>query len=208
MKNAKIIAPLIGVAGTLAAAAVVYSVSKRRTIPKDVKAVRHFDLNKYLGRWYEIARLDYYWEKNLDNITATYSMRPDGMIKVDNKGYNYKKHKWEESVGKAKPVESPDIAKLKVSFFGPFYAGYNVVAIDKHYRYALVIGENKKYMWLLSREKTMPHDIEKEYVHKAKELGYDTDKLIWTKQDSVQQRVDKITKAIKEQRQHKLAGAH
>lgn len=146
---------------------------------KNIVAVKPFDQNKYLGKWFEIARLDYSWEANLDHVTATYSLKEDGKIKVDNKGYNVKKEKWEESIGKAKPAGDPAEGKLKVSFFGPFYAAYNVVAIDPAYQYALVAGESTKYLWILSRKETIPEDIKEDYLKKAQALGYDTNKLIW-----------------------------
>lgn len=88
------------------------------TIPKGAQAVKPFDSKQYLGKWYEIARLDYRWERNLNNVTATYTLRNDGFIKVDNKGYNVKKEKWEESIGKAKPVAEKTEGKLKVAFWG------------------------------------------------------------------------------------------
>ncbi|HLP22286.1 MAG TPA: lipocalin family protein [Chitinophagales bacterium] len=151
-------------------------------IPEKAHAVKPFDQKRYLGKWYEIARLDYYFERNLDSVTATYSLRGDGKIKVDNKGFNFKENKWEESIGKAVPVDDPTEARLKVSFFGPFYAGYNVIAIDKDYKYALVAGKNLDYLWLLSRETTMPDDVKAEYLAKASAIGYDTGKLIWVDQ--------------------------
>jgi len=153
------------------------------TPKKNLDVVKPFDQKKYLGKWYEIARLDYVWERNLNNVTATYSFRKDGKIKVDNKGYNIKKKKWEESVGKAKSIANSQEGALEVSFFGPFYAAYNIVAIDDAYQYALVVGGSTKYMWILSREKTMPEDIKKKYLEKAQSLGYNTDALIWVKQD-------------------------
>jgi apolipoprotein D and lipocalin family protein len=153
------------------------------SIPDGATAVQNFDLNRYLGRWYEIARLDYYWEKNLDNVTATYSLKPNGDIKVDNRGRDTRQGKWKESIGKAKPVDDPKEAKLKVSFFGPFYAGYNVIAIDKDYKYALVVGENRDYMWILSRTQTIPDAVRQEYLNKARAIGYDVSKLVWVKQD-------------------------
>lgn len=154
-----------------------------RTIPKGAKAVTPFDSEKYLGKWYEVARLDYVFEKNLDHTTAEYSMRKDGNIKVVNKGHNYKTGKNKEATGVAKFLESPDIAKLKVSFFGPFYAGYNVIAIDNDYKYALVAGKNLKYLWLLSRTPTMPEEVKAKYLKKAAALGYKVDDLNWVKQD-------------------------
>lgn len=152
------------------------------SIPKGAEAVKPFDKSKYLGKWYEIARFDYRFERNLNNVTATYSLRDDGAIKVDNRGYNTKKNKWEESIGRAKFVKDPNEARLKVSFFGPFYAGYNVIAIDKDYRYALVAGRSLDYLWILSREKTIPNTIKEEYVKKAKGLGYKVEELVWVEQ--------------------------
>jgi apolipoprotein D and lipocalin family protein len=153
------------------------------TIPKNAKAVTNFDKSKYLGKWYEIARLDFKYEKGLNNVTAEYSLNDNGTIKVDNKGYNVKKEKWEESIGKAKFVKSDNIGMLKVSFFGPFYAGYNVIAVDENYKYAIVAGESLKYMWILSRETTIPESIKADYLIKAQEIGYNILDLVWTKHD-------------------------
>lgn len=148
-------------------------------IPKGVVAIKPFDKQKYLGKWYEIARFDYAFERNMNNVTADYSLRDDGLICVKNRGYNYKKKTWKEADGKAKPAGKPDEGRLKVSFFGPFYAGYNVIAIDADYKYAMVAGKNRKYLWLLSRESTMPEEIKQRYLKQAKEIGYETSKLIW-----------------------------
>lgn len=173
MKTLKIISVAL-IAGLIVSSAMAF-----RPIPKDAKAVKPFDQKKYLGTWYEIARLDYKWERNLNNVTATYSLREDGKIKVDNKGFNYKKNKWEESIGKAKPASDPNEGRLKVSFFGPFYSEYNVIALDKDYKYALVAGSSTKYLWILSREKTIPEKIKLDYLEKAKSLGYKIEDLVW-----------------------------
>jgi apolipoprotein D and lipocalin family protein len=149
------------------------------TIPKRATAVKSFDKEKYLGKWYEIARLDFKFERNLNNTTAEYSVRKDGKIKVDNNGYSVKTKTWKQAIGKAKFVGDENIAKLKVSFFGPFYSGYNVVAIDKEYKYALIFGKDTSYMWILSRETTIPEKIKNEYLKIAKEVGYNTEELIW-----------------------------
>ncbi|WP_095955192.1 lipocalin family protein [Flavobacterium sp. ACN6] len=152
-------------------------------IPKKAQAVTNFDSAKYLGKWYEIARLDYKWERDLDNVTAEYSLKDDKTIKVDNKGYNVKKDKWEQSIGKAKFVKKDNIGMLKVSFFGPFYSGYNVVAVDPDYKYALVAGESLKYMWILSREKTIPESVKADFLIKAQDIGYKVTDLVWVKHD-------------------------
>lgn len=166
-----------------AIAALSLTLSSCVSIPKGVKAVSPFQKDKYLGKWFEIARFDFKFEKGLDHVTATYSMNNDNSIHVDNKGYSLKEQKWKESIGKAKLTGNGIEGRLKVSFFGPFYAGYNVIAIDPDYRYALVAGNNLNYLWILSREKNMPEDIKNNYLAKAKSLGYDIQKLVWTKQD-------------------------
>ncbi|WP_188049690.1 lipocalin family protein [Flavobacterium sp. GP15] len=162
---------------------IVASICSCKTIPENVTAVKPFYKEKYLGKWYEIARLDFKFEKDLNNTTAEYSLKDDGEIKVVNKGYNVKKHKWTQAIGKAKFVGSEDIAMLKVSFFGPFYAGYNIIAIDENYKYALVAGKSTKYLWILSRETTIPDAIKKDYLRIAEKTGYTTKDLIWVKQD-------------------------
>jgi len=155
------------------------------TIPDGAKAVSPFNKNKYLGKWYEIARLDFRFERDLNNTSAEYSIKEDGSIKVINRGYNPQKDKWSEAIGKAKFVGDENIAKLKVSFFGPFYAGYNVIAIDPDYKYALVAGASLKYLWILSRETSVPQATKDKYLQIAKDLGYKTSDLIWVKHDKV-----------------------
>lgn len=153
------------------------------TIPKGATAVRPFDKEKYLGKWYEIARLDFRFERNLNNTTANYSVNNDGSIKVDNQGYNYKTKQWKQAIGKAKFVGDQNVAMLKVSFFGPFYAGYNVIALDNEYKYALVAGKNLSYLWILSRETVIKEDVKQNYLKIAENLGYNTSALLWTEHD-------------------------
>ena len=174
---------VLGAAASAAAAYLLYNNTKV-SIPKGAKAVSPFDLEKYLGTWYEIARLDYRLEYHLSNVSATYSLKENGEIKVDNKGYDTKKYRWKESEGKAAFVNGSGEARLKVSSSGPFYAGYNVIDIDEKYQYALVAGNNLNYIWILSRNKTIPEDIKIRFLATAAALGYDTGALIWTKHDS------------------------
>ena len=136
------------------------------SLPKGVTPVTPFDAERYLGKWYEVAR---------------YSLNDNGSIRVINRGYNYERKEWDEAVGKAKFVETPNTARLKVSFFGPFYAAYHVAALDDDYQYALVIGKSPKYCWILARAKTIPNHIKEKYVQKAKEIGVKTENLIWVK---------------------------
>ncbi len=153
------------------------------TIPEGAKAVKPFEVNKYLGTWYEIARMDFKFERDLKNVTATYSLNEDGTIKVLNQGFNINTNERKQAIGKAKFVDLTDEAKLKVSFFGPFYAGYNVVALDAEYKYALIAGQSLDYLWILSREKTIPESIKTEYLRIAESIGYKTSDLIWVIQE-------------------------
>ncbi len=153
------------------------------TIPDGAVAVKPFDTLKYLGKWYEIARLDFKYERDLNNTTAEYSLNDNGTIRVKNQGYNTKKGEWKQAIGKAKFVGEDNIGMLKVSFFGPFYAGYNVIAIDDEYRYALIAGKSLKYLWILSRETTIPVEMKDTYLKMAEEIGYITSDLIWVTHD-------------------------
>jgi apolipoprotein D and lipocalin family protein len=166
----------LGIAGIL-------SFSSCSTIPKGATAVAPFDKKKYLGKWYEIARMDFRFERDLNNTTANYSVNEDNSIKVDNRGYNYKTMQWKQAIGKAKFVGEQNVAMLKVSFFGPFYSGYNVIALDPAYKYALVAGKNLSYLWILSRETSIPEDIKHSYLKIAEDLGFNTAALIWVEHD-------------------------
>lgn len=155
---------------------------KSPTPPKGVKPVTGFDAQRYLGKWYEIARLDHRFERGKDHVTATYKKRSDGGLVVINRGYDPVKKSWSESEGKAYFTGRSDVAALKVSFFGPFYGGYNVIALDDDYQYALVSGPNRGYLWILSRQPQIPEQVKRDYVKLARELGFATDKLIWVDQ--------------------------
>ncbi|CNK35163.1 outer membrane lipoprotein Blc [Yersinia mollaretii] len=159
------------------------SVACSVTPPKDVKIVDNFQLPRYLGTWYEIARLDHSFERGLDHVTANYTPRDDGGVKVINRGYNARKQQWQESVGKAYFIGSPQLASLKVSFFGPFYGGYNIIELDDDYSYALVSGPNRDYLWILSRTPTLSADVREKLLSVAKDYGFPIDKLIWVKQE-------------------------
>jgi apolipoprotein D and lipocalin family protein len=151
--------------------------------PDGIKVVTGFEADQYLGTWYEIARLDHSFERGLEKVTATYSKREDGGIKVINRGYDPKKQAWKEAEGKAYFVETPDIGKLKVSFFGPFYGGYNIIELDKpYYNYAMVAGPDRSYLWILSRTPQLPYPIKAQLISKAKEMGFDTSELIYVAQ--------------------------
>ncbi len=147
-------------------------------IPKGAVAEKSFEVEKYMGKWYEIARLDFRFEKNLNNTTAQYSINSDGTVKVDNRGYDYVKNEWNQSMGEARFIGDKTEARLKVTFFKPFWAGYNVIDLID-YEYALVAGNSLKYLWILSRKKTIPLHVKQRFLNKAENLGYDTSNLIW-----------------------------
>ncbi len=157
----------------------LFLINSRRTIPKGAEPVRPFNLDNYLGTWYEIARFDSSFEKHLTNTTARYSLEKDGSVRVSNRGYNSKTGKIEEAIGKAKFDGDERVGKLKVSFGGPFYSPYNILAIDDDYNYAMVAGRDLDFLWLLSRDISMPPPIRSKYLEKAKEIGFDTDQLVW-----------------------------
>ena len=148
--------------------------------PKGVEAVRGFDVNRYLGKWHEIARLDHSFERGLSKISAEYSRRPDGSIKVLNRGFNAKKNRWSQATGIARFTGSPSVASLRVSFFRPFWAGYHVIALDReNYGYALVCGGNRSYLWILARERALPAETKASLLSQAQAAGFDTSRLIW-----------------------------
>ncbi|NHZ35910.1 lipocalin family protein [Massilia rubra] len=156
--------------------------------PQGIEPVANFDSAKYLGKWYEIARLDHSFERGLSRVTADYSMRDDGGIKVINRGYNAEKKEWKQSEGKAYFVEKPDVGYLKVSFFGPFYGSYIVFDLERdNYGYSMISGPDKSYFWLLSRTPTMDEATKKRLVGQAQALGFDTSKLIYVDQSAVSQ---------------------
>lgn len=151
--------------------------------PPGISVVRPFDAKRYLGRWYEIARLDNRFERGLTDIVATYLNRPDGSIDVINRGYDAVQGEWREAHGLAKWAGSPQEGALEVSFFGPFYGGYNVVALDQeNYQWSMVIGHDRDYFWILAREKQLDDGLRQSLIRKATDLGIPFDQIIWTPQ--------------------------
>ncbi|CAM3628570.1 lipocalin family protein [Parendozoicomonas haliclonae] len=148
-------------------------------LPEDVTPVSGFEADRYLGRWYEIARLDHSFERGLSNISAQYTLRKDGGIDVLNCGYSSENNEWKEAQGKAYFIGSPGIGHLKVSFFGPFYGSYVVFDLDKKdYQYAYVSGPNKDYLWFLSRTPKVSEQSYQRFLDKAESLGFDSKALI------------------------------
>lgn len=151
--------------------------------PPGVTAVTPFNVQRYAGRWYELARLDHAFERGMTDVTATYTAQADGSVRVVNRGYAPATGQWREAVGKALFTGAPTTGSLKVSFFGPFYGGYHVAALDPDYRWALVLGPEPNYCWILARDKQLPAAQRDAIVARAQALGVDTSSLIWVPHD-------------------------
>ncbi len=153
-------------------------------VPEGIEPVTGFELQRYLGKWYEIARLDHGFERGLSNVSAEYALRDDGGVSVLNRGYNDAEGEWEEAEGRAYFVDGPDKGHLKVSFFGPFYGGYVVFHLDHdNYEYALISGPTRSYFWLLARSPEMDPALRTALLERAAEAGFDTDEMILVRHD-------------------------
>ena len=149
-------------------------------MPQSVTPVKEFKLNKYLGKWYEVARLDHSFERGLTNVSAQYRLREDGGVSVINRGFSKNDNKWQQAEGKAYFVNGADEGYLKVSFFGPFYGSYVIFDLDKeNYQYAFVSGPNASYLWLLSRTPKAAPEVMERFIKKSQNLGFNTDQLIF-----------------------------
>ncbi|MGZ9898164.1 lipocalin family protein [Shewanella gaetbuli] len=156
-------------------------------IDEKVSVVSNFDVNKYLGTWYEIARLDHSFERNMNKVTANYQLdKPSGKISVINKGFDTQSNQWDQAEGKAYFIEESNKGLLKVSFFGPFYGAYQIhdliIQPDGHYSDALVIGPDNTYAWILSRNKHIDAATQQRFISKMETLGISADSIIWVEQ--------------------------
>ena len=155
-----------------------------QSMPEGVEPVGNFDLDRYLGKWYEVARLDHRFERGLSEVTAEYSLRPDGQVRVLNSGLSASSGEREQAQGRAKFAGEADVGYLKVSFFGPFYGSYVVFELDADYQYAFIAGNTTDYLWLLSREPVIDESVRQRFLQRAGELGFNTDELIWVEHDA------------------------
>lgn len=151
-------------------------------VPEGLEPVQGFDAERYMGTWYEIARLDHPFERGLRNVSATYSTQSDGSIRVENRGYDPEAGEWREAIGRAYPLGDPDVGSLEVSFFGPFYGGYHVIALDEDYTSAVVAGPDRSYLWLLARDRSLDPKRQRALVSIARDGGFDVDELLWVDQ--------------------------
>lgn len=150
--------------------------------PKVIEPVTGFDQSRYLGRWYEIARLDHSFERGLQGVTADYSLRDDGGIRVINRGFNAKENQWQQAEGRAYFVRDETEAYLKVSFFGPFFGSYVVFDLGEDYNHSFIVGASNSYLWLLAREPRVTDALKKQFIESAKTLGVKEDEIIWVDQ--------------------------
>ena len=153
------------------------------TPPDGITPVTPFDITRYAGKWFEVARLDHSFERGLTDVSATYRLQTDGSVQVINRGFATDKGEWKQVDGKALFTGDANRASLKVSFFGPFYGGYHVIALDQQgYRWSMVIGPTRDYVWILARDRQLPASVREQLVAKARQLGVEVDKLIWVEQ--------------------------
>uniref|UniRef100_UPI00405667F7 lipocalin family protein n=1 Tax=Candidatus Electronema sp. TaxID=2698783 RepID=UPI00405667F7 len=152
-------------------------------MPNNVSPVSGFEIDRYLGKWHEIARLDHSFERGMERVTAEYTLREDGGVAVRNRGFLAAKQEWKEAEGKAFFVGEPNVGYLKVSFFGPFYGSYVIFELDKeNYQYAFVSGPDHSYLWLLSRHPVVEPELLARFAEQARKRGFDTSKLIYVRQ--------------------------
>jgi apolipoprotein D and lipocalin family protein len=157
-------------------------------VPKGLDPVTGFEPERYLGTWYEIARLDHSFERNLSNVSATYTKEANDTLRVINRGFNTESGSWKQVEGRARFLKDKSVGSLKVSFFGPFYGGYHIIALDRdNYGYAMVVGPNRSYLWILSRQKFLVESQYNHLVSQAAALGFDTTRLIRVKHHPIEE---------------------
>lgn len=172
--------------GVLAAGAGWLGAAGCASAPKGLSPVSGFEAGRYLGTWYEIGRYDHGFERGLTHVTATYSRRPDGRIEVLNRGYDSEEGRWSEIRGTARLKDAAgETGSLLVTFFPPFEAGYHIIALDRRaYRWAVVTGPNRKFLWLLARTPSIDARTRAAMMRVVTESGYDPERIIEVPQAS------------------------
>lgn len=166
----------------LATALFVAALAGCAGIPEGIEPVKGFELARFLGTWYEIARLDHPFERGLERVTAHYALRPDGTIEVVNRGFDPARGEWREARGRARFAGDPGVGALRVTFFGPFYGAYNVIALDREgYQYALVCGADRDFLWLLARTPDPEPEVVESLIATARGLGFATERLLFVR---------------------------
>ncbi len=144
----------------------------------EIEAVRDFRPADYMGTWYEIARLPHYFERGLERVSAEYTLRPDGTVRVVNRGYRDGKLKQITGTAKLKdPERKPLTGELRVSFFRPFYSDYRIIELAPDYGYSVVMGSDRSYLWVLSRTPELPEDLLRNILGRLRERGFEVEKL-------------------------------
>ena len=152
-------------------------------MPSGIEPVSDFDINRYMGQWFEIARLDHRFERGLQQVSATYTLADDGFVTVLNRGFDVNKQQWRQAEGKAKFATEPSFGHLKVSFFGPFYGTYMIFELEPEaYQYAFVTGGND-YLWLLARSPVVNDTVKQRFLQLAAAHGFATNELIFVSHD-------------------------
>lgn len=147
-------------------------------VPAGLEPVEGFEVERYMGKWYEIYRLDHPFERGLSDVTATYTLQADDSVKVVNAGRKADGSR-SRAEGRAEFNGDPDVGSLRVSFFGPFFGGYHIIALDKeNYDYAMIAGQSRDYLWILSRTPDLDPDVEDALLTQAEESGFDVEDLI------------------------------
>jgi len=148
-------------------------------IPEGMSAVKPFDIKRFEGTWYEVARLDHGFEKNMTHVSYTYTAKESGGFQVDNKAFDTKSGQWQTSEGKGDLIADPNEGRLKISYFGPFYGSFNIIALDQdRYEWAMATGPNARYFWILSRQKTLDNHVMQDLVRKAVGMGFKLERMI------------------------------
>ncbi|RLQ22463.1 lipocalin [Seongchinamella sediminis] len=152
-------------------------------LPDGIAPVSDFEADAYMGRWYEIARLDHSFERGQSNITADYALQDDGTVSVLNRGFDDAEDEWRQASAVARFAGAADVGHLEVSFFQPIYASYVIFALAGDGSYAYVTGHKRDYLWLLARSPRVGEDVKRDFVQRVSDLGFDTRELIWVDQD-------------------------
>lgn len=153
-------------------------------LPEGVAPVSDFDLARYAGTWYEVARLDHRFERGLIHVTAQYQVQKDGRVSVLNRGFDTAKGEWRSAQGVARFASDDELGYLEVSFFGPFYSTYVVFDMPRPYQLAYVAGYNKEFLWLLSRTPTVSAEVKQQFIERIDGLGFNANEIVWVEQDS------------------------
>ncbi len=144
----------------------------------DIPTIPDFNLEKYMGKWYEVARIDNRFQRNMIDVTANYTLKKNGVVEVFNRGYNTKKERWGDAKARGTTTKIPNL--LKVSFFPLTSGNYWVVYVDDNYSVAVVSGGDPEYLWILSREPNISEELLNNLIEKGVAVGHKRDDIMIT----------------------------